>query len=79
MCKTYVKEKLKHEPKMDNRDENQENATRKVMKIVVQRANYLCTHGRRAIILTILWSGCITLVHLWGWNGAIWAMKLKRT
>ena len=37
MCKTYVKEKWKHEPKMDNRDENQENATRKVMKIVVRR------------------------------------------
>ena len=37
MCKTYVKEKLKHEPKMDNRDENQENATRKVMKIVFRR------------------------------------------
>ena len=54
MCKTYVKEKLKHEPNMDNRDEHQENATWKVMKIVVLRANHLCTHGRRAIILTIL-------------------------
>ena len=37
MCKMYVKEKWKHEPKTDNRDENQENATRKVMKIVVRR------------------------------------------
>ena len=37
MCKTYLKEGLKHEPKMENRNENQENATRKVREIDVRR------------------------------------------
>ena len=32
-----LKRDLKNEPRMDNGNENQENATRKVMKIVVRR------------------------------------------
>ena len=37
MSKTCWKEDWKNEPRMDNGNENQENATRKGMKIVVRR------------------------------------------